>query len=173
MTDGPRLIGRREAAAYCGISPTTFSMWVSSHKMPPPIFGTRKWDKKAIDARLDEIAGLLPTQKEDAYDAWMRQNNGPPGHAGLAEWREQKLEREKYRPQLKLWQKLQDVLLFMGDHPECDTVASIPGAGIKTMDTLIESGAVRLVGTEKKGFRYAVTAEGVDEIARIGKWRAL
>lgn len=35
MNDSPRLIGRKEAAEYCGISPTCFSMWVASHKMPP------------------------------------------------------------------------------------------------------------------------------------------
>lgn len=58
MNDSPRLIGRKEAAAYCGISPTCFSMWVASHKMPPAIPGTRKWDKRAIDAKLDEISGL-------------------------------------------------------------------------------------------------------------------
>lgn len=35
MTDnGPRLIGRKEAAIYCGISPTCLSMWVAGHKMP-------------------------------------------------------------------------------------------------------------------------------------------
>jgi hypothetical protein len=35
MTDNsPRLIGRREAAAYLGIAESTFSMWVATHKMP-------------------------------------------------------------------------------------------------------------------------------------------
>lgn len=38
MTDnGPRLIGRKEAAAYCGITPTAFSLWVGGHKMPPAL----------------------------------------------------------------------------------------------------------------------------------------
>lgn len=72
----PRLIGRREAAAYCGITPTCFSMWVASHKMPPAIPGTRKWDKKAIDARLDEISGLGANDNEDAFDRWERLNAG-------------------------------------------------------------------------------------------------
>ncbi len=74
MTDGPRLIGRKEAAAYCGVTPTCFSMWVASHKMPPAIPGTRKWDKKAIDARLDEISGLVSSEPEDPYEKWMREN---------------------------------------------------------------------------------------------------
>ncbi|TWB19550.1 hypothetical protein FBZ99_101323 [Rhizobium sp. ERR 1071] len=60
MTDGnsPRLIGRRDAAAYCGIAESTFSLWVATHKMPQCIPGTRKWDRRAIDAKLDEISGL-------------------------------------------------------------------------------------------------------------------
>lgn len=74
MTDGPRLIGRKEAATYLGIAESTFSMWVATHKMPSAIHGTRKWDKRAIDARLDEISGLTPTDTEDRYEKWMREN---------------------------------------------------------------------------------------------------
>jgi hypothetical protein len=72
----PRLIGRKEAAAYLGIGESTFSLWVSTHKMPPVIAGTKKWDKRAIDARLDEISGLGEDVKEDAYDRWERINAG-------------------------------------------------------------------------------------------------
>jgi hypothetical protein len=32
-------------------------MWAAIHKMPPAIYGTPKWDRKAIDAKLDEISG--------------------------------------------------------------------------------------------------------------------
>ena len=73
--NAPRLIGRSEAAAYCGITPTCFSMWVSSHKMPPAIPGTRKWDKKAIDAKLDEISGLVANDAapEDEFEKWERE----------------------------------------------------------------------------------------------------
>ncbi|WP_246650511.1 helix-turn-helix transcriptional regulator [Rhizobium laguerreae] len=62
----PRLIGRKEAAAYCGIGESTFSLWVANHKMPPAIAGTRKWDKRAIDARLDEISGIGVSPKTQA-----------------------------------------------------------------------------------------------------------
>ena len=48
----PRLIGRKERAEYCGIGELIFSLWVSIHKMPPEIPGTRKWENRAIDARL-------------------------------------------------------------------------------------------------------------------------
>jgi len=42
--------------------------------MPPAIPGTRKWDKRAIDARLDEISGLTTNEPEDRYEKWMREN---------------------------------------------------------------------------------------------------
>jgi predicted DNA-binding transcriptional regulator AlpA len=76
MTDEshPRLIGRKEAAAYCGVSPSCFSLWVATHKMPPAVPGTRRWDRKAIDARLNEISGLMPADQEDPYVKWMREN---------------------------------------------------------------------------------------------------
>jgi excisionase family DNA binding protein len=75
MTDGPRLIGRKEAAAYLGIAESTFSMWVATHKMPQPVAGTKRWDKKAIDARLDELSGLTAADAEDPYEKWMRENS--------------------------------------------------------------------------------------------------
>jgi predicted DNA-binding transcriptional regulator AlpA len=74
MNAGPRLIGRKEAAAYCGIAESTFSLWVATNKMPPSIPGTRKWDRRAIDARLDEIGGIKPMEEESAADKWFREN---------------------------------------------------------------------------------------------------
>lgn len=72
----PRLIGRKDAAAYCGIAESTFSMWVATNKMPPIIAGTRKWDRRAIDAKLDEISGLGTNDNEDPYEKWMKENAG-------------------------------------------------------------------------------------------------
>ncbi|UXT48818.1 hypothetical protein FY136_06005 [Agrobacterium tumefaciens] len=75
MSESPRLIGRKEAAAYLGIAESTFSMWVATHKMPPAIPGTRKWDKRAIDAKLDEISGLAAEnyEEEDEFAKWERE----------------------------------------------------------------------------------------------------
>ncbi|MBY3268377.1 helix-turn-helix domain-containing protein [Rhizobium laguerreae] len=70
----PRLIGRKQAADYLGIAESTFSLWVSTHKMPPSIPGTRKWDRRAIDAKLDDISGLRVNDDEDPYDKWMREH---------------------------------------------------------------------------------------------------
>ena len=60
----PRPIGRTAAAAYCGITPTAFCLWVSQHIMPPAIPGTRKWDKVAIDKRFDELSGVRVPETE-------------------------------------------------------------------------------------------------------------
>lgn len=74
MNDGPRLINRKEAAVYCGIAESTFSMWVANQKMPRAVPGTRKWDKRAIDAKLDEISGLggPPDKTETDFQKWKR-----------------------------------------------------------------------------------------------------
>jgi hypothetical protein len=79
MTDGlsstqlsrrPRLISRSVAAAYCGLSVGTFSNWVRSGKLPPPLTGTTRWDLKAIDLALDTMSGLQPQQEATALDEW-------------------------------------------------------------------------------------------------------
>lgn len=77
MSEPPRLIGRKKAAAYLGIGESTFSLWVSTHKMPPPVPGTRRWDRKAIDAKLDAISGLdlTPATIEDEFEKWEREQN--------------------------------------------------------------------------------------------------
>lgn len=176
MTDAPRLIGRKEAAEYCGIAESTFSLWVSTHKMPPAVPGTRMWDKRAIDAKLDEISGIMSPAPEDPFDAWERENRTGrlSGRDGLAEWRAGKEKRRaKYRPQMGLENRLESILVYMAAHPECDTAASIPGAGLRQLDHLIERGAVRLVGAEYGAFRYALTEEGAAEAKRIKKWRAM
>lgn len=93
MTDPPRLIGRKEAAAYCGITPTCFSMWVAQGKMPPAIPGTRKWDRKAIDAKLDEISGLIADPKEDEFDRWERLHGKK--ETDLQKWRRERDARKR------------------------------------------------------------------------------
>lgn len=92
MSEPPRLIGRKEAAAYLGIGESTFSLWVSTHKMPPPVPGTRRWDRKAIDAKLDAISGLdlTPDTIEDEFEKWEREQN--------ARKAEKLVENKKTRP---------------------------------------------------------------------------
>lgn len=73
--DNQRLLSRQEAAAYCGVSVATFSGWVTAGHMPKPLFGSRRWDRRAIDARIDEASGLsLPigASDEDPIERWLR-----------------------------------------------------------------------------------------------------
>jgi hypothetical protein len=69
----PRLLTRRQAAAYCGLSVRSFSEWVIAGKMPGPIPGTNHWDWRAINAVLDKASGLEKSAtQEDAFDTWKR-----------------------------------------------------------------------------------------------------
>ena len=72
MTE-PRGMSKKGAAAYAGCaSLSTFSDWVRRGIMPGPIPGTKRWDRKAIDAALDRLSGLQTTIAPAAspYDQW-------------------------------------------------------------------------------------------------------
>lgn len=173
MTDsGPRLVGRKAAAAYCNISPSTFSMWVATNKMPPALPGTRRWDMRAIEAKLAELSGLAASTNEDPYDKWMRENRQSDNRPeeSLAEWREKKEKRRaKHKPLMSLDAKHERVLLFMAERPDCDTIEMIPGAGPVIMQRLVAVGALK----RAPGERHELTDEGRQEVVRIRKWRNL
>ncbi|MBO6755690.1 MAG: hypothetical protein JJ902_05155 [Roseibium sp.] len=69
----PRLITKEAAAHYCSISESSFDGWMRKGLVPPAVEGTNRWDRKAIDARLDELSGLtIPahcTPNTDSADA--------------------------------------------------------------------------------------------------------
>jgi predicted DNA-binding transcriptional regulator AlpA len=72
----PRLLTRVQAAAYCGLSTRGFSEWVKAGKMPSPIPGTARWDRRAIDSVLDKASGLETCgAQEDAFDRWKREKH--------------------------------------------------------------------------------------------------
>jgi predicted DNA-binding transcriptional regulator AlpA len=72
----PRLLKRQEAAAYCSLSARGFSEWVKAGRLPGPIPGTARWDRRAIDAVLDEASGLETCgAQEDAFDRWKREKH--------------------------------------------------------------------------------------------------
>ncbi len=77
MTDEKRLLTREEAATYCGLKPSAFSLWVSKGTMPKPVPGTRRWDKRAIDAKLDGMSGLVnkDNDTETALQKWRRERD--------------------------------------------------------------------------------------------------
>lgn len=77
-----RNLTRNEAAAYCRLKPSAFSDWVAKKIVPGPIKGTRRWDKRALDAALDRISGL--SQQSDDKSA-------------LAQWKDKRDARNRRR----------------------------------------------------------------------------
>lgn len=74
----PRGMSREQAAAYAGCeSLSAFNNWVRRGIMPKPIPGTRKWDRKAIDAALDRMSGLDSKMQlqRSPYDEWKASQN--------------------------------------------------------------------------------------------------
>jgi predicted DNA-binding transcriptional regulator AlpA len=69
LTSWRRLVSRDEAASYCGLSPSSFSNWVSLGRLPRPLEGTARWDLKAIDRAIDSLSGFEQTETS-ALDAW-------------------------------------------------------------------------------------------------------
>lgn len=70
----PRLITRKEAAAYCGLSVTQFSQWIRDGRISPPIAGTHMFDRHRLDADLDRLSGL-EAQSLSPLEMWKRQRN--------------------------------------------------------------------------------------------------
>jgi predicted DNA-binding transcriptional regulator AlpA len=68
----PRGLSRVEAAAYIGVSPSTFDQLVKDGRMPPAkrINSRTVWDRKQLDAAFD----ALPDggRQEDRDDPWAR-----------------------------------------------------------------------------------------------------
>ena len=79
----PRGITREEAATYCGCgSMATFSNWVRRGIIPGPVPGTKRWDRKAIDAALDRASGLEITFQQSALQIWrVRRARANQGHS--------------------------------------------------------------------------------------------
>ena len=74
----PRGMSKEQAAAYAGCeSLSAFNDWVRRGILPRPIPGTRKWDRKAIDAALDRMSGLDSKIRPQLspYDEWKASQN--------------------------------------------------------------------------------------------------
>jgi len=77
MNDSPRLLTRRQAARYCGLSSSGFAKWVSAGRLPHALPGTRRWDRNAIDSALDRIMTLQAAEAHKGAGAFLarRQRN--------------------------------------------------------------------------------------------------
>jgi hypothetical protein len=74
----PRVLSKEQAAAYAGCETlSALNDWVRRGIVPGPIPGTRKWDRKAIDAALDRLTGLQRKieAQTSPYDAWKASQN--------------------------------------------------------------------------------------------------
>ena len=69
MTDR-RGITMKEAAAICGISPSGYREWMAKGLVPRPWPGTRKIDRKALEAALDKLSGL-DHHSDDPFEQWL------------------------------------------------------------------------------------------------------
>ena len=57
------------AAAYCGVSLSTFTAWVQRGAVPGPVPRTRRWEK-AIDIALDPLNCINDKLEHNALDQW-------------------------------------------------------------------------------------------------------
>ncbi len=64
MTDR-RLMRRLELAAYLGIASSTLYEWMRAGRIPKPLPGTERWDRVAVDAALDRMAGIKNGSPDD------------------------------------------------------------------------------------------------------------
>jgi hypothetical protein len=78
MEDSPRLLTRLQAARYCGLSPSGFGKWVAAGRMPRALPGTRRWDRQAVDAALDQVMALQAQQAHLENRARTPRPNGGP-----------------------------------------------------------------------------------------------
>lgn len=74
-TESPRLITKKAAAAYVGVSVPTFAKWVAAGLFPPSVSITKMWDKKAIDAQLDKLSGLESHNTDNGYELRKRERD--------------------------------------------------------------------------------------------------
>ncbi|HEV7305189.1 hypothetical protein [Ensifer sp.] len=148
--NSPRLIGRKEAAAYCGIAVSTFSLWVAKGKAPPTVPGTRKWDRHAIDALLNAFSGI----------------GEPPSANAIPTNRARQDEDKVDRPRFGLDAKSENILVAMSYNTELNTLNLLPGAGSVLMGRLVGKGLVNCETADGQKL-YIITEDGHAEACRI------
>ncbi len=71
----PRLLTKTQAAAYCGVTSSSFDDYRRRGIVPDPISGTNRWDRKLIDQWLDRASGIASTTNSP-LDEWRAGRNG-------------------------------------------------------------------------------------------------
>lgn len=70
LPDNPRLLGRKMAAAYVGLSPNSFDAEVARGTFPAPVkvaCRRKLWDRVALDRRLDQLSGIAPSSTSEKW----------------------------------------------------------------------------------------------------------
>ena len=67
-----------EAADYLGLTASGFQVWVRKGLVPGPISGTHRWDRKALDIKLDRQSGLDSKYEGSDYEKWKARRNARP-----------------------------------------------------------------------------------------------
>jgi hypothetical protein len=127
-------------------------MWVARGIMPPTLPGTRRWDRRAIDAMLSALGGL---NEPNAID---------DDSSALKKWRDAKKDYD--RPRFGLDAKSENILVAMSYNTDLNTLDVLPGAGPVLMGRLIGKGLVKCQSAEGKQL-YIITEEGHAEAVRI------
>lgn len=73
----PRGMTRREAASYCGLSPSTFSKYVSTGILPSATFPGKRYDRALLDQRLNALSSITEVRQQlSPLEEW-RRKRGP------------------------------------------------------------------------------------------------
>ena len=75
--DPPRLLRKKEAAAYCGVSTPTFDKWVAAGSLPAALPGIGRWDRNGIDAAINRLSGIgagAAASPDDDFRQWLEAN---------------------------------------------------------------------------------------------------
>ncbi|KQS74188.1 hypothetical protein ASG25_01880 [Rhizobium sp. Leaf384] len=148
-TVAPRLLTKSQAAAYCGLSVSTFS-GVCPVRAIALGEGVRmhRYDVRDLDTWIDSFK-----RGESTGESVLR--------AAL----------DRLSSPTDLDDRHVKVLRFMRDHPECETAAEIPGAGEATLVMLSGKSMVREITKDAKGKRrFTLTKDGKAEMRKIEAW---
>lgn len=66
----PRLMTKADAAKYCSLSASQFLNWVNDGRLPGSIPGTHRWDRRALDRKLDQLSGIPVQSALSATEQW-------------------------------------------------------------------------------------------------------
>lgn len=163
----PRLLTREQAAAYCGYSPSGFSAKVADGTLPGTVRGLARWDKLAIDRKLDNLSGLSPADQRPVY-LDLTAERELAAQEEWAEWERENARRKAAWPQHNLNSRQEEALraLGLGD-PHPVPSAGIRGVGDKTFEELIGKNLASERALDEDGDRtFVLTDLGRDEYQR-------